>query len=147
MQPVATAADVSEDEGDVGVTARQRAELDRVGRFLSRPVAAAVLPNVLEDGNAPLQRQGGDRIEQPVGAGRPFVVKVRVDVDQHCPKLGSEAGAGEAFSYFVGVLRGGTMETMASRARGVLFEPRATFKEVEAEFTKPGAIWGKYILP
>ena len=39
------------------------------------------------------------------------------------------------------------METMASRARGVLFEPRATFKDVEAEFTKPGAIWGKYILP
>jgi len=39
------------------------------------------------------------------------------------------------------------METMASRARAVLFEPRATFKEVDAEFTKPGDIWGKYILP
>jgi uncharacterized membrane protein YqhA len=39
------------------------------------------------------------------------------------------------------------METLASRARAFLFEPRATFKEVDAEFTKPGAIWGKYILP
>src|SRR5438552_10503033 len=39
------------------------------------------------------------------------------------------------------------METMASRARSVLFEPRTTFREVESEFTKPGAIWGKYILP
>lgn len=39
------------------------------------------------------------------------------------------------------------METLASRARSVLFEPRATFKEVDTEFTKPGAIWGKYILP
>lgn len=39
------------------------------------------------------------------------------------------------------------METMTSRARGVLFEPRSTFKEVQSEFTKPGAIWGKYILP
>jgi len=39
------------------------------------------------------------------------------------------------------------METMASRARAVLFEPRATFKEVDAEFTKPGALWGQYILP
>ncbi|HJS43288.1 MAG TPA: Yip1 family protein [Gemmatimonadales bacterium] len=36
---------------------------------------------------------------------------------------------------------------MTSRARGVLFEPRSTFKEVESEFTKPGPIWGKYILP
>lgn len=39
------------------------------------------------------------------------------------------------------------METMVSRARAILFEPRATFKEVEAEFTKPGTIWGKYVIP
>ena len=39
------------------------------------------------------------------------------------------------------------METTTSRARGVMFEPRSTFKEVETEYTKPGAIWGKYILP
>jgi hypothetical protein len=39
------------------------------------------------------------------------------------------------------------METMASRARAILFEPRAAFKEVDTEFTKPGAIWGRYILP
>lgn len=39
------------------------------------------------------------------------------------------------------------METMTSRARDVLFEPRSTFKEVESEYTKAGSIWGKYILP
>jgi hypothetical protein len=39
------------------------------------------------------------------------------------------------------------METTVSRARSILFEPRATFKEVDAEFTKPGALWGKYIIP
>jgi hypothetical protein len=39
------------------------------------------------------------------------------------------------------------METTISRARAVLFEPRATFKEVDSEFTKPGALWGRYILP
>lgn len=39
------------------------------------------------------------------------------------------------------------METTVSRARAVLFEPRATFKEVDSEFTKPGALWGRYILP
>ncbi len=39
------------------------------------------------------------------------------------------------------------METLTSRARAVLFEPRATFKEVDSEFTKPGTIWGKYVIP
>ncbi len=39
------------------------------------------------------------------------------------------------------------METTVSRARAVLFEPRGTFKEVDSEFTKPGALWGRYILP
>jgi hypothetical protein len=39
------------------------------------------------------------------------------------------------------------METTVSRARAILFEPRATFKEVDSEFTKPGALWGRYILP
>src|SRR5947208_15687094 len=51
--------------------------------------------------------------------------------------------------FILGASRGGRarMETLASRARSVLFEPRATFKEVDAEFTKPGAIWGRYVLP
>jgi len=39
------------------------------------------------------------------------------------------------------------METTVGRARAILFEPRATFKEVDSEFTKPGALWGRYILP
>jgi Yip1 domain len=39
------------------------------------------------------------------------------------------------------------MESLIGRAKDVLFEPRATFKEVDSEFTKPGAIWGRYVLP
>jgi hypothetical protein len=39
------------------------------------------------------------------------------------------------------------METLTSRARAILFEPRATFKEIDSEFTKPGMIWGKYVIP
>jgi len=38
------------------------------------------------------------------------------------------------------------MESLRSRMTGILFQPRATFKEIDGEFTKPGAIW-KYILP
>ncbi len=76
----------------------------------------------------------------PVGAGRPGMVEMSVDVDEHCHNL-------RPF-YLGGVLRGEfAMETMVSRVRGVLFEPRTTFKEVDAEFTKPGELWGKYIIP
>ena len=39
------------------------------------------------------------------------------------------------------------METLAIRAKGVLFEPRVTFKAVDSEFTKPGELWGRYIIP
>jgi hypothetical protein len=39
------------------------------------------------------------------------------------------------------------METTIGRAKGMLLEPRATWKEIDAEFTKPGEIWGKYIIP
>jgi len=69
----------------------------------------------------------------PVGPGRPLVVKMSVDVDKHCHNL-------RPF-YLVGFLSGEIgMETTVGRARTVLFEPRATFKEVDSEFTKPGAI-------
>jgi hypothetical protein len=63
-----------------------------------------------------------------------------VDVDKHCNNLRP---------FYLGGFLGGEigMETTVSRARAVLFEPRATFKEVDSEFTKPGAIWGRYILP
>ncbi len=37
------------------------------------------------------------------------------------------------------------METLTSRVKGILLEPRATWKEIDAEFTKPGEIWGKYV--
>ena len=39
------------------------------------------------------------------------------------------------------------METLTSRVKGMLLEPRATWKEIDSEFTKPGEIWGKYIIP
>src|SRR5712671_301761 len=239
MQPVPAAADMREDERDIGVTARERAQLSCVGCLLSRPVTAPVLPDVLEHWDAALLRQRGNRIEQrivrpaarreldpdhprveapydlgagvgavirvdahvaanavgmgslrreecivpgcdiarrgkvggrreaktaqyrgdvhrntdlaarcepalialaPVGAGRPLMVKMSVDVDKHCHNL-------RPF-YLGGFLRGEIgMETTISRARAVLFEPRATFKEVDSEFTKPGALWGKYVIP
>jgi hypothetical protein len=39
------------------------------------------------------------------------------------------------------------METLTSRVKGMLLEPRATWKEIDTEFTKSGEVWGKYILP
>lgn len=68
------------------------------------------------------------------------MIEVGVDVDQHCHNL--------RLFYLGGSFGGGSrMESLASRAREVLFEPRATFKAVDSEFTKPGEIWGKYVIP
>jgi hypothetical protein len=39
------------------------------------------------------------------------------------------------------------METMIGRVKGIMLEPRATWKEIDTEFTKSGEIWGKYIIP
>jgi len=39
------------------------------------------------------------------------------------------------------------METMISRVKGIMLEPRATWKEIDGEFTKSGEVWGKYIIP
>jgi Yip1-like protein len=39
------------------------------------------------------------------------------------------------------------METLTSRVKGILLEPRATWKEIDSEFTKSGEIWGKYVMP
>jgi hypothetical protein len=39
------------------------------------------------------------------------------------------------------------METMISRVKGILLEPRTTWKEIDSEFVKPGELWGKYIIP
>lgn len=39
------------------------------------------------------------------------------------------------------------METMTSRVKSILLQPRPTWKEIDGEFTKPAALWGKYILP
>ncbi len=66
MQPVPAAADVCQDEGDIGMTSREGAELNGVRRFLPRPVAPAVLPDVLEHGHATLAREHANRIEQQI---------------------------------------------------------------------------------
>src|SRR5438477_145522 len=91
-------------------------------------------PNLVAGGQAALVPLA------PVGPGRPLMVKVGVDIDQHCHNLRR---------FYLGGSSGGSfwMETLTSRARAVLFEPRATFKEVDSEFTKPGTIWGKYVIP
>ena len=39
------------------------------------------------------------------------------------------------------------METLVSRAKAILLEPRTTWREVDTEFTKPGALWGRYVFP
>lgn len=39
------------------------------------------------------------------------------------------------------------METMISRVKGIMLEPRATWREIDTEFTKSGEVWGKYIIP
>ncbi len=39
------------------------------------------------------------------------------------------------------------METLVSRVKGIMLEPRATWKEIDGEFTKGGDVWGKYIAP
>lgn len=33
------------------------------------------------------------------------------------------------------------------RVKGIMLEPRATWKEIDTEFLKPGELWGKYIIP
>jgi hypothetical protein len=39
------------------------------------------------------------------------------------------------------------METLLGRVKGILLEPRSTWKELDTEFTKPGELWGRYIFP
>jgi hypothetical protein len=39
------------------------------------------------------------------------------------------------------------METMIDRVKGIILEPRATWKEIDTEFTKPGEVWVRFIIP
>ncbi len=39
------------------------------------------------------------------------------------------------------------METMIDRVKGIILEPRTTWKEIDTEFTKPGEVWSKFIIP
>lgn len=36
---------------------------------------------------------------------------------------------------------------LIDRVKSILLSPRATWREIDAEFTKPGEIWGRYALP
>lgn len=36
---------------------------------------------------------------------------------------------------------------LIDRVKSVLLQPRATWRDIDAEFTRPVEIWGKYILP
>jgi hypothetical protein len=36
---------------------------------------------------------------------------------------------------------------LIDRVKSILLQPRPTWREIDTEFTKPGEIWGKYILP
>ena len=57
MEPVAAPADVGEDERYAGVATAQRPELGRIGRFLSRPLVPAVLPDVMQHRHAMASRR------------------------------------------------------------------------------------------
>ena len=67
VQPIAAAANVRQDEAHLGMPRRERRELDRVRSLLAGPVAAPVLPHVLQDRDAQLARQRADRVEQRIG--------------------------------------------------------------------------------
>lgn len=36
---------------------------------------------------------------------------------------------------------------LIDRVKSILLQPRPTWREIDTEFTKPGEIWGKYIMP
>lgn len=39
------------------------------------------------------------------------------------------------------------MTTLVDRAKGILLQPGATWKAIDAEFTKPAKIWSGYVVP
>jgi hypothetical protein len=63
---VAAAADVRKDEAHARVSRRQTTELDPVRRLLTRPLAPAVLPDVVQHRKASAFRLDRDRVEQCV---------------------------------------------------------------------------------
>jgi hypothetical protein len=36
---------------------------------------------------------------------------------------------------------------LIDRVKSILLQPRSTWREIDTEFTKPGEIWGKYVMP
>ena len=70
MKPVTPAADVGQDERDAGWRLRQCRELDRVRGFLSRPVLAPVLPDVMEHGD-PVRGAPPGRSDRAAVVGSP----------------------------------------------------------------------------
>ena len=90
MQPVAAAADVRQDERHGGMPHRERAELDRVGRFLTLILAPAVLPDVVQDGKTVRRGAVAHRIEERV-IGAP----ARRQLEADHPLRGSPYNLGE----------------------------------------------------
>src|SRR5258705_396621 len=91
MEPVAPAADVREDERHLRVPPCEGTQVGGVGRLLPGPVAAAVLPDVLQDRDAMLARRRAHRIEQRVvgaAAGGEF------DADHAGREAAIDLGAG-----------------------------------------------------
>jgi hypothetical protein len=63
---VATAADVREEERHGWMARRQPREIGAIARILTCDVPAAMLPDVMQHGQAERGRAVADRIEQPV---------------------------------------------------------------------------------
>ena len=63
-EPVAPATDVREQKADGRVPLGELAELAGIGGLLPRIVAPAVLPDVLQDGDAAVGGEAADRIQQ-----------------------------------------------------------------------------------
>ena len=67
VRPVAAAADVREDERRARMPQREAAEIRAVRDFLTRPLARAVLPDVMQHREVPRSRGlVRDRIEQRI---------------------------------------------------------------------------------
>ena len=66
MAPVAATRNVREDELHLGVTSREFDEFDGIGRFLSRPLPASMLPDVMQHGEALLAGGFADGIQETV---------------------------------------------------------------------------------
>src|SRR6202008_3309144 len=66
VAPITATSDVRKQEGHFGMASRERDELRSIRRLLPRPIAPAMLPDVVQHRHATLTRQLADWIEQLV---------------------------------------------------------------------------------